>query len=99
MSTTTIRLGDLKERVAAAAERAGKSMHAYIVDAIRESLVRDEQRADFVGVALARRAKYEETGRAVSFEDMQAYALKSARGEKPPKPVGSRRAVRGSNSR
>lgn len=86
MSTTTIRLGDLKERVAAAAEQVGKSTHAYIIDAIGEAVARDEQRGQFVGTALARRAKYRETGRSVSFDDMKAYALASARGEHPPKP-------------
>ena len=86
MSTTTIRLGDLKDRVATAAEQAGKSTHAYIVDAIAESVARDEQRAEFVGAALARRAKFRATGRTVSFGDMEAYAMASARGELPPKP-------------
>ena len=86
MSTTTIRLGDLKERVAAAAEQVGKSTHAYIIDAIAESVAHDEQRAEFVGAALARRAKYRASGRTVSFDDMEAFALASARGEQPPKP-------------
>ena len=87
MSTTTIRLGDLKARVLVAAERAGKSTHAYIVDAIGDSVARDEQRTAFVDEALSRRAKFRETERAVPFEDMQAYALASARGEDAPKPV------------
>lgn len=86
MSTTTIRLGELKERVAAAAEQVGKSPHAYIIDAIGESVARDEQRAQFVGTALARRANYRASGRTVSFDDMKRYALASARGEQPPKP-------------
>lgn len=87
MSTTTIRLGDLKERVALAAEHAGKSPHAYIVDAISESVARDEQRAEFVGEALARRQKYRSSGRTVSFEDMETYAIALARGEKVSKPL------------
>lgn len=86
MSTTTIRLGDLRERVASAAEQAGKSTHAYILDAISESVARDEQRAQFIGTALARRANYRATGRTVSFDDMKAYAVASARGEQAPKP-------------
>jgi predicted transcriptional regulator len=91
MSTTTIRLGDLKDRVASAAERAGKSTHAYIVDAIAEFVARDEQRAEFVGAALSRRAKYRASGRTVSFDDMAAYAMASARGEQPPKPRATAR--------
>ena len=85
-TTTTIRLGDLKDRVVAAAQRAGKPTHVYIIDAISESVARDEQRAEFVGAALDRRAKFRATGRTVSFSDMQAYGLASARGEQPPKP-------------
>jgi len=81
MSTTTIRLGELKERVAAAAEQAGKSTHAYILDAIGESVARDEHRAQFVGSALARRAAVQAGGRTVSFEDMQAHARALADGE------------------
>ncbi|MRD46723.1 CopG family ribbon-helix-helix protein [Caenimonas koreensis] len=87
MSTTTIRLGDLKERIAIAAQHAGKSPHAYIVDAISESVARDEQRAEFVNAALARRQKYLASGRSVSFEAMEAYALASARDEKRAKPT------------
>lgn len=93
MSTTTIRLGDLKDRVATAAEHAGKSTHAYIVDAIAESVARDEQRAEFVGAALARRAKFRATARTVSFEDMEAYAMASARGKQPPKPRATAKKV------
>jgi predicted transcriptional regulator len=83
MATTTIRLGDLKEKVAMAAEQAGKSTHAYILDAIAESVARDLQRAEFVGAAMERRASYRVTGRTVSFDDMEAYAMASARGRHP----------------
>jgi predicted transcriptional regulator len=91
MSTTTIRLGELKERVAAAAEQAGKSTHAYILDAIAERLARDQQRAEFVAAAMERRAKYRASGRTVSFDDMEAYAMASARGELPRKPRATAR--------
>ena len=86
MSTTTIRLGDLKESVAAAAEQAGKSTHAYILDATAESVARDRHRAGFVGAAMERRAKYRASGCSVCFDDMEAYAMTSARGQQPLKP-------------
>ena len=86
MSTTTIRLGDLKDKVAAAAEQAGKSPHAYILDALVQAVARDQQRAGFVGAAMERRAKYRASGRTVSFDVMEAYAVASARGERPRKP-------------
>ena len=46
MTTTTIRIDDdLKARVATAAERAGKTSHAFIVDAIAHA-TEDAERAD-----------------------------------------------------
>lgn len=43
MSTTTIRIEDaLKARIAAAAERAGKSSHAFILDTLAETVERSE---------------------------------------------------------
>lgn len=94
MATTTIRLGDLKDRVAAAAEKAGKSTHAYILDAIAESVAHDEQRADFVADAVTRRAQFLSTGRSVSFERMEEYALARARGEGASKPLAAVRSSR-----
>ena len=50
MSTTTIRIEeDLKARIAAAAERAGKSSHGFILDAIADTV----ERADLDRVALS----------------------------------------------
>ena len=45
-----------------------------------------EQRAQFVGMALARRAKYRANGLTFSFDAMEVYAMALARGEQPPKP-------------
>ena len=90
MSTTTIRLGDLKDRVATAADRAGKSVHAYMLDAIGDSVLRDERRAAFVAVALERRARYEATGGGIGLDEAQAYAQALARGESPPLPVAGK---------
>jgi len=43
MTTTTIRIeDDLKARVAAAAERAGKTAHAFILDAIAQTVEQAE---------------------------------------------------------
>jgi len=44
MSTTTIRIeDDLKARVASAAERAGKTTHAFMLDAIAQTVEQIEQ--------------------------------------------------------
>ena len=52
MATTTIRIEDeLKARVAAAAERAGKSTHAFILDAIAHTVEQAELDDDFHRVA------------------------------------------------
>jgi hypothetical protein len=67
-------------------------MHAFIIDAIRESVTRDEQRTEFAGTALLCRKSQEEIGRAVSSEEMQGHALASVRGKKPSKPVAVKRA-------
>jgi predicted DNA-binding protein len=48
MSTTTIRLPeDLKARIAAAAKRAGKTSHSFILEAIAEKADEAERRSDF----------------------------------------------------
>lgn len=78
MSTITVCLGELKEHVDAAAAKARKSSHDYIIDAISEAIGREEMRAEFVGSALARRERFQQTDRSVSFEDMETYALDSA---------------------
>ena len=55
MATTTIRIeDDLKARVAAAAERAGKTPHAFILDAIAETVTQAEQDEAFHRLAEGR---------------------------------------------
>ena len=55
MTTTTIRLeGDLKARVAAAAEREGKTAHAFILDAIAQTVEQAEVDEEFRRVATER---------------------------------------------
>ncbi len=61
MSTTTIRLPeDLKARVAAAADRAGKTAHGFILEAIAEKAANEEQRAAFNDLADQRYAQFVE---------------------------------------
>ena len=87
MSTTTIRLDDeLKARVAAAAKRAGKSTHAFIVDAIAQNVEQAELEDEFHQVADERLAKLVSTGKVVHWDDARAYLEARARGERPAKP-------------
>ena len=91
MPTTTIRIeDDLKARVAAASERAGKTAHAFILDAIAQTVEQAELDDDFHRVADARWAKVLATGKTVPWADAKTYLEARARGERPRKPVGRR---------
>ena len=88
MTTTTIRIeDDLKARVAAAAERAGKTAHAFILDAIAQTVEQVELDEAFHRVADERWAKVLATGKTVPWDDAKAYLEARARGERPRKPV------------
>jgi len=88
MSTTTIRLEEeLKERVVAAAERAGKTQHAFILDAIAQRVEQVELDDELRRVAQKRWAKVLETGKTVSWDSARVYLEARSRGEHPRKPV------------
>jgi len=88
MSTTTIRLEeDLKARVAAAAERAGKTAHAFILDAIAQTVEQVEQDDAFHRLADQRWAQLLATGQSVPWDEAKAYLEARARGEQPRKPA------------
>ena len=84
MSTTTIRIEDeLKARVAAAAERTGKTAHAFIVDAIAQIVEQAELDDDFHRVADERWVKVLSAGKTVPWDDAKAY-LKRERAASAP---------------
>ena len=88
MTTTTIRIEDgLKARVAAAAERAGKTAHAFILDAIAQTVEQVELNDEFHRVADVRWAKALAAGKTVPWDDARAYLEARARGERPRKPA------------
>lgn len=88
MSTTTIRIEDaLKERVAAAAERAGKTTHAFILDAIAQTVEQVEADEQFHRIADTRWSKVLATGKSVPWSEARAYLVARARGERPRKPT------------
>ena len=88
MSTTTIRIeDDLKQRVSAAAERAGKTTHAFILEAIAQSVEAAELDADFHRVADERWARILATGKTVSLADTQEWLQARVRGERVRKPA------------
>lgn len=74
MSTTTIRLpDDLKEKVANAAKRAGKTAHAFILDAIAARIDEDRRREDFEELAEKRFAAILASGKTVEWPQMRRY--------------------------
>jgi predicted transcriptional regulator len=89
MTTTTIRIDDdLKARVAAAAERAGKSNHAFILDAIAQTVEQHELDEAFHRVADERWVNLLATGKTVPWDDAKAWLeARSRRGEHPHKPA------------
>ena len=87
MPTTTIRLSeDLKDRIAHAAERAGMSSHAYILEAIAERVDAEERRNDFQETAERRYAKIVDSGRTIPWSEMQTYLKKRLAGKKTSRP-------------
>ena len=88
MSTTTIRIDeDLKKRISAAADRAGKTAHAFIVDAIAQTVEQVEAEEELHRIADKRWSKVLATGKSVSWEGAKKYLVARGRGEKPEKPV------------
>jgi predicted transcriptional regulator len=74
MSTTTIRLpDDLKDRVSAAAKRAGTTTHGFILEAIAEKTTQAECRDEFTAEAEARYERIVATGRAIPWSEMRRY--------------------------
>jgi predicted transcriptional regulator len=88
VSTTTIRIeDDLKTRVAAAAEQMGKTAHAFILDAIANTVEQAELDNAFHALADARWANIRSTGKTVAWDDAKAYLAARANGERPRKPT------------
>src|SRR5271157_4241029 len=88
MATTTIRIDDdLKGRVAAAAERAGKTTHAFILDAIAQTVEQVELDEAFHRVADERWATVLATGKTVPWDDAKAWLEARSRGERRRKPM------------
>ncbi|MBS0560469.1 MAG: ribbon-helix-helix protein, CopG family [Proteobacteria bacterium] len=85
--TTTIRLEDaLKARIAAAAARAGKSAHAFMLDAIAQTVAESEADAALHTVAEARWTAIAAGGPAVAWEDTRTWLEARTAGATPPRP-------------
>ena len=87
MPTTTIRLPeDLKDRIAHAAERAGTTSHAFILEAIAERVDDEERRNDFHETAERRYAEIVASGKTIPWSEMQTYLKNRLAGRKTSRP-------------
>jgi predicted transcriptional regulator len=87
MSTTTIRLPkELKDKVARAAERAGKTPHGFILEAIEEKAELEERRAAFAESAEMRYASIVASGRTVAWSEMRQYLERRTIGKQAARP-------------
>ncbi len=87
MPTTTIRLPeDLKDRIAHAAERAGTTSHAFILDAIAERVDEEERRNDFHDTAERRYAEIVTSGMTIPWSKMRTYLENRLAGRKTSRP-------------
>jgi predicted transcriptional regulator len=86
--TTTIRIpDDLKARLARLAEHEGVTTHGLILDAIVEKTEELERRHSFYAEAEARYARVLKTGKAIAWDDMNAFLDARIAGEAAPRPI------------
>lgn len=87
MPTTTIRIPEeLKKRVSQASEKAGTSSHAFILEAIEESVQAAEHRSEFYETAEHRYAAIAETGKTISWSEMRTYLSDRVSGKRASRP-------------
>jgi predicted transcriptional regulator len=93
MTTTTLRIEDaLKSRVADAAQREGKTPHAFMLDAITKTVNQLELDNEFHRVADERWAELMATGKSVGWDQAKLYMQAKARGETARKPAARKLA-------
>ncbi|MDH4167763.1 MAG: ribbon-helix-helix protein, CopG family [Gammaproteobacteria bacterium] len=94
-ATTTIRLDDeLRARVAAVAEREGKSSHAFIVEAIAQTVEQAELKSEFHCEADERWSKILDQGKTVPWDEMRTYLTARAEGRPSVRRPRARKLVR-----
>ena len=93
-ATTTIKLPDnLKQRIAPLAEAAGKTAHAWMVEALERQAAMAEARETFLQEAETSAAEIDAGGALYAAEDVAAYLLSRAAGKAPARPKRVRKAV------
>jgi predicted transcriptional regulator len=94
-ATTTLKLSEeLRARIAPLAEAAGKSVHAWMVDALESQAALAELRESFIADADASAAAVDAGGRLYAAEDVHAYIVARGRGVAPERPAAIKRTRR-----
>ena len=89
-ATTTLKLPEpLKARIAPLAKAAGKSPHAWMLEALEERVAQSEAYAAFMAEALEADREMTESGLGYAAEDVHQYLLAKLDGKsvKRPKPI------------
>jgi predicted transcriptional regulator len=82
--TTTLKLSeDLKSRISTAAENAGKTPHAFMVEALEAETRRAELRRDFVAQALKAEQQIAEYGEVYAMDAVHQHFRDKLAGRKP----------------
>jgi hypothetical protein len=86
-ATTSLKLpAEVRSQASAAAQRLGVTLHAFMVDAIRNAAEAAEKRAEFVAQARAAHRTTQKSGQGYSAADVHAYFLARASGSPARKP-------------
>lgn len=87
MSTTTLKLPDeLKERIAAVAAEAGKTPHAFMVDALAAQTALAERRRGFVDAAAKAEQEVAEYGLVYDADAVFSYLQDTLAGKRTKRP-------------
>lgn len=85
--STTLKLPEhLKKRIAPLASSAGKTPHAWMVEALEIQAALAEKRKMFVTAAVAAEKEVEKTGLVYDADDVFAYLKDKLAGKKPKRP-------------
>jgi predicted transcriptional regulator len=85
--STTLKLPEkLKSRIADAAEAAGKTPHAFMVEAIELQTTLYERRRDFLGDALSARQEVAQYGLVLDGDEVLSYLKTRLEGRKAARP-------------
>lgn len=92
-ATTTLKLtDDLRARIAPLAQAAGKTMHAWMVEALEAQATLAEMRESFIADAQIAADEIDAGGPLYAAEDVHAYIVGRAQGRTVRRPTPVRRA-------